>query len=343
MLVRLSLPGHGPHGGPVPHPVYGDQLNDTANPGIAAEGQARIRWQAHVERFADGGEIVLRRPVVEFMELAYGPLGADILISARIAPPVFGLGLLEAVPEAFMRAQAARAKPDGVRGRVNEVWDAVDRRMVVGRFGWKANVGSLAHQTASALLGDLGITSDLFPAENCSSEQAACNAAPSAATPEIDATRLGAVVLYQQLLAVPARRDVGHADVRRGERLFASAGCTSCHLPELRTGNHASPPLLSGQRIQPYTDLLLHDMGDALSDGRPDFSASASEWRTPPLWGIGLSERVNGNAAYLHDGRARTLLEAIMWHGGEAEPAREAVRRMTGEERSALARFLASL
>ncbi|MEO8006670.1 MAG: di-heme oxidoredictase family protein [Betaproteobacteria bacterium] len=343
MLVRLSAPGIDAHGGPRPHPVYGDQLNDAATPGIPAEGQARIRWVEHVEHFTDGDAITLRRPQIEFSELAYGPLGEDILISPRIAPAVFGLGLLEAVPERDIRAQAARRKPDGVQGKVNEVWDAVQQRMVLGRFGWKANNGSLSQQSASAFIGDLGITSSAFPSQNCSEAQPQCRAAPSAGSPEIEDARLQAVVLYEKFLAVPARRDTANPEVLKGQRLFESAGCAACHLPELRTADDAELSSLSGQRIHPYTDLLLHDMGEDLADGRPDFVAGPREWRTPPLWGIGLSERVNGHAAYLHDGRARTLMEAVLWHGGEAQHARQKVRDMEKTDRDALLGFLSSL
>ena len=343
VLVRLSVPGTDAHGGPRPHPVYGDQLNDTAIPGIAAEGQARIQWAEHVEHFNDGETIALRRPQIEFSELAYGPLGDDIRVSPRIAPAVFGLGLLEAVPERDIRAIAERDKPNGVRGKVNEVWDATQQRMVLGRFGWKANNGSLTQQSASAFIGDLGITSSLFPAENCSEAQTQCRAAPSAGSPEIDDARLHAVVLYEKSLAVPARRDTGDEAVVKGEHLFEAVGCPACHLPELRTADNAELPFLSRQRIHPYTDLLLHDMGEDLADGRPDFAAGPREWRTPPLWGIGLSERVNGNAAYLHDGRAQTLLEAVLWHGGEAQHARQSVREMAKTDRDAFLRFLNSL
>ncbi|HVY08010.1 MAG TPA: di-heme oxidoredictase family protein, partial [Burkholderiales bacterium] len=195
----------------------------------------------------------------------------------------------------------------------------------------------------SAFLGDLGITSSAFPEENCSASQAACLAAPSASSPEIDAARLNAVVLYQQSLAVPGRRRMGDPQVRHGEKLFISAGCGECHQPDQRTADDAPLAFLAGQSIHPYTDLLLHDMGDDLADGRPDFDAGASEWRTPPLWGIGLSEQVNGHAAYLHDGRARTLLEAVMWHGGEARNAANAVRGMGKSDREALLDFLGSL
>lgn len=343
MLVRLSLPGEDAHGAPHPHPAYGDQLNDSAVPGIAAEGQARLRWHEHAERFADGEEIRLRRPEVVFSELAYGPLGDNILISPRIAPPVFGLGLLEAVPEQALLDLAALPKPHGVRGRPNRVWDPEQGRSIIGRFGWKANAGTLRQQTAAAFLGDLGITSPPLPQENCTQPQTACRGAPSAAHPELEDARLQSVVLYQQMLAVPARRNVGDPQVMHGEKLFGRAGCESCHVPGLRTALDAALPMLAGQTIRPYSDLLLHDMGEGLADGRPDHLASGREWRTPPLWGIGLSETVNGHAAYLHDGRARSLAEAILWHGGEATAAREAFRHMDRTERDALLRFLQSL
>jgi CxxC motif-containing protein (DUF1111 family) len=341
--LRRADSGATEHGETRPHPVYGDQLNDAAVPGVPAEGQARVRWEEHPEKLVDGTTIRLRKPRIEFSELAYGPLGDTILVSPRIAPPVFGLGLLEIVPEETILALAARKKPDGILGRPNRVWDPVSERTVLGRFGWKANVGTLLHQTASALLGDLGITSPVLQKENCTPLQTQCSAAPSAGSPEIESQRLAAMVLYQAALAVPARRETTHPEVMRGESLFQSAGCGACHVSTLETGDHPSLPFLSSQTIHPYTDLLLHDMGEPLADDRPDFLAGGREWRTSPLWGIGLSERVNGHAAYLHDGRARSLLEAILWHGGEAMPAREAVRQMKSEERTALLRFLQSL
>lgn len=341
MLVRLSLPGTDAHGGPRLHPVYGDQLNDSANPGIAAEGQARIRWEEHVELLSDGERVAMRRPHLLFRELAYGPLG-DVLTSPRIAPPVFGLGLIEAVPEANLRELAERAQRRGVGGRVNEVWDPTQQRVAVGRFGWKANTASLLQQTAAAFIGDLGITSAIFPDENCSGPQTTCAAAPSAGQPEIVEARLAATVLYQQAIAVPARRNIDDPQVRRGEQIFLTVGCADCHVPSLTTGEH---PLgfLANQTIHPYSDLLLHDMGEGVADHRPDFLARGRDWRTPPLWGPGLSEKVNGHHAYLHDGRARTLVEAVLWHDGDARGARDAFRALPRDERDALLAFLNSL
>ena len=348
MLLRLSIPGANAHGGPKPHPAYGDQLNEFGVPGVPGEGVGYLVYEEHTETLADGMRVALRKPAVRFKELAYGPLGDDIMVSPRIGPAVYGLGLLEAIADDTLLALQDQPKPAGIRGRVNLVWDAVGQREAIGRFGAKANVATLEEQVTNAFVGDLGITTPLSPEENCSAAQAACRQAPSGRASEAEATELSradfaATVFYHRMLAVPARRDVNDAQVLRGEKLFRQAHCASCHIPELRTRKDAILPWLSDQAIQPYTDLLLHDMGEALADGRPDFRAAGREWRTPPLWGVGLAKTANPDAGFLHDGRARTLLEAVMWHGGEAEPAREAVREMTAEDREALLRFLESL
>jgi len=343
MLVRLSVPGVGPHGGPVPHPMYGDQFNDAAVPGVQREGRVAIDWTRHVEVLADGTAVELRRPAVSLAETAFGPPGDDILLSPRIGPPVFGLGLLEAVSETTLRELAARDQPDGVRGRVNEVWDHSLGRTVVGRFGWKANAGTLRQQVASALLGDLGLTSTVLEQENCPPVQRACAGTVNGGTPEVTEAQLQAMVLYHQALAVPAARTRDDPAALRGEQVFHRAGCSSCHVPQLTTGAHAQHAWLSHQPIAPYSDLLLHDMGEGLADGRPDYLASGREWRTPPLWGIGMTALISERESYLHDGRARSLIEAILWHGGEAQAARERVRTLPAAERADLLHFLRSL
>ena len=348
MLLRLSVPGEGPNGSPKPHPAYGDQFNERGIPGVPGEGIGYLLYEEHAETFADGTQLMLRKPSVHLKELAYGALGDDIMVSPRIGPAVYGLGLLEAISDETLLALQAQSKPDGIRGRVNIVWDAIDRKEAIGRFGMKANVATLTEQVASAFNGDLGITTPSTPHENCTAVQTACQKAPSGRASEFEPTELSqgdlfATVFYHRTLAVPARRDIDDRQVLRGEQLFAQARCTSCHIPELRTRKDAVLPSLSNQLIRPYTDLLLHDMGEELADGRPDYRASGREWRTPPLWGIGLAQKVNPDAGFLHDGRARTLLEAVMWHGGEAAVSREAVRAMSAEDRAALVRFLESL
>jgi CxxC motif-containing protein (DUF1111 family) len=341
MLVRLSLPGAGPHGGPRPHPVYGDQLNEEGIPGVPGEGRAELRWEEQHVTLADGEVVNLRRPRIKIVELGYGPLGA-VLMSPRVGQPVFGLGLLQAVPLATVQALAHEAKPDGVRGQVNAVWDVATQHTADGRFGWKANQPSLRQQIAGAMIGDLGITSPLFPNENCTPTQTACRAAPSGGQPELKADQLEDIHSYLSLLAVPARRDRDLPAVREGEALFAATGCAVCHRPALTTGA-SDFAALAYRHIAPYSDLLIHDLGPGLADGRADFAASGRHWRTPALWGIGLSDDIGEGSGYLHDGRARTLQEAVLWHAGEAGPARKRYASLSKRSREALLTFLRSL
>ena len=345
MLVRLSLPGNGPHGGPNPDPNYGDQLNDHAIPGIAAEGAARIAYTERSVTFADGTSATLRVPRLAIVDLRFGALGDGVMTSPRVAQPVFGDGLLEAVSEADILANAARQAIPGspIHGHVNRVWNVALGRVTLGRFGWKANQPSLAQQVAGAANGDMGLTSPLFPAKNCTSVQTACLAAPRGPQPELSAARLSAIVTYLMGLGVPARRDAGTPAVQHGEALFGALGCVQCHTASWVTGPLPAFPAASGQTIHPYTDLLLHDLGTGLADFRPDYLAGPAEWRTPPLWGVGLAQRVNPAAGFLHDGRARSLTEAILWHGGEAETAQAAFTRLPSADRNDLLAFLNSL
>jgi CxxC motif-containing protein (DUF1111 family) len=280
-------------------------------------------------------------------------MAADVMTSPRIAPQLIGVGLLEAIPEAeILRNAAEQAAAAGpIKGQPNRVWDAFAQREMLGRFGWKANVATLAHQSAAAFNGDIGITSAQFPQESCTPAQADCLVAPSGGhqgkPPEIDDQTLAQVVFYQAVLAPPARRNMNDPRVQQGQRLFAQAQCTACHRPSYVTSEGPFPRLsskaLQGQTIWPYTDLLLHDMGEALADGRPDFRADGRQWKTPPLWGIGLIRDVNGHQRLLHDGRADGVLEAILWHGGEAEASKQQVLTMTQAERAALVKFVESL
>lgn len=344
LLFRLSIPGETPEGGPLPDPAYGGQLNQAGIIGVPGEGHASVVYEELPGSYGDGDPYTLRRPTYSFADLAFGPLPPDLRVSPRTAPFLIGLGLLEAVDAADVAggADPDDANGDGVSGRVNQVWDVETQRATLGRFGWKANVPSLAQQNAGAFNGDIGITSSLFPDQNCPAVQTACLAAPNGGEPEVDDDKLAAVQFYTRFLAVPARRDVADDTVRRGEQLFTEVGCAACHLQTLVTSPDALPPL-AAQVIHPYTDLLLHDMGAELSDDRPDFQAGGREWRTPPLWGIGLVPTVNNHLLLLHDGRARGFAEAILWHGGEAETAREAFRTLPRADRDALIRFLESL
>jgi CxxC motif-containing protein (DUF1111 family) len=349
MLVRLSVPGTNEHGGPKPVPNYGDQLQDRAIAGVKPEGQAIINWEEIPGTFGDGTPYSLRKPIVSFVNLAYGDLPKDTMTSARVANPQIGLGLLQAVPEStlFALADPEDADGDGVSGRVNIVWDAATQQMKPGRFGWKANVASLRHQIAGAALGDMGLTSSVFKTALCEAAQTEClqeaaRIAASADAPEIHEELLAAMEMYMLLLAPPRQRNADDPAVKRGESLFRGIGCSGCHMPTLVTGSAALQEL-SNQTIHPFTDLLVHDMGEGLADNRPDFEASGREWRTPPLWGLGLTYDVSGFELYLNDGRARSLSEAILWHGGEAEPKREAFRNMSKPQRDDLLAFLGSL
>jgi CxxC motif-containing protein (DUF1111 family) len=343
LLIRISEGNAGPHGAPRPTAGYGDQIQDAAAPGFEPEARVVIELSPITGQFESGESYTLERPSYRLVDAAYGSLPPSLLLSPRVAPALIGLGLLEAVPVETIEALSDPddSNGDGISGRPNRVLDAKSGERALGRFGWKAEKPSVLTQSAGAFLGDMGLTTSLFLEENHGTRLAAD--APSGGRPEVTDDILAAVVLYARTLGVPARRNVDDPLVTRGAELFESARCSACHVPVLETGKSDDLPELGEQRIQPYTDLLLHDLGDALSDGRPTFEASGSEWRTPPLWGIGLVERVNGHTRFLHDGRARDLSEAILWHGGEARYSRDRFLAMSRDERASLMAFLKSL
>jgi CxxC motif-containing protein (DUF1111 family) len=345
VLMRLSVPGVGSHRGPLPDPVYGGQIQGQAIPGVHPEADIVATYAELPGQFGDGEPFSLRQPTYSVTNLGYGPLAANALLSPRVAPAMAGMGLLEAVPESELRAiaeQQAR-EGNGVRGRLNSVWDIAAGKMAIGRFGWKAEQPSVFQQAAGAFNEDMGLTTPLLPQENYTNHQAAiCKTESPPSQPDVSAKILHDVVLYSRTLAVPARRDMTNASVLSGQKLFQQTGCAVCHAPTLHTGD-SDIPQLAHQTIHPYTDLLLHDVGDGLSDHRPVFDANGNDWRTPPLWGIGLVSTVNGHTFFLHDGRARNLTEAILWHGGEAQAAREHFRNLSKSDRDALLAFLNSL
>lgn len=351
MLVRLSIPDQPAYArlieqtGVVPEPVYGAQLQDMAVPGVAPEGKVRVEYQPVLVHFKDGTAVELQKPTLRITQLGYGPMHPDTRFSARVAPPMIGLGLLEAIPEEAILANANTG--DGVAGRPNRVWDDAQQKTVLGRFGWKAGQPNLNQQNVHAFSGDMGLTTSLRPVDDCTPAQTDCLQAPNGngpdGEPEVSDNILRLVEFYTRNLAVPARRDVGSPQVLAGKNLFYQAGCASCHTPTFTTSANAAEPELANQVIHPYSDLLLHDMGDGLADNRTEFAASGRDWRTAPLWGIGLTRTVSGHTRFLHDGRARNLLEAVLWHGGEAEPARQQVLQFDAGQRAALLAFLNSL
>ena len=341
MLIRLSIPGTDTNGGPVPVPGYGLQLQQRSVYGKVPEAQVNITYTEKPLAFSDGEIYTLRFPTYALVN-PYMPLPADFMLSPRIAPPVFGLGLLQAVAESDILARVDEndANGDGISGKANYVWNVEAGKKTLGRFGWKANNPTVLQQSAGAYNEDMGITSFLFPEEN-SWDQSQYDGLLDEY--EVSDSLLHSVEFYIRTLAVPARRAADDAQVRGGKKIFAAAKCDACHVPRLRTQTDVAFKEVSNQVIYPYTDLLLHDMGDDLADHRPDFDADGREWRTAPLWGIGLTRIVNGHQNFLHDGRARTLIEAIMWHGGEAETSREYVRSLSKSDRDALIRFIESL
>ena len=355
MLVRLSIPDSPAYAnvieqlGVVPEPVYGGQFQDMAVPGVTPEGKVRVEYTPLPIRFKDGTEVELRKPVLQFTQLGYGPMHPDTRFSARVAPPMIGLGLLEAIPEeAILANAAAQAKENnGIKGRVNRVWDDELQKTVAGRFGWKAGQPNLNQQNVHAFSGDMGLTTSLRPFDDCTDAQTACKQAPNGngpdGEPEVSDNILRLVLFYTRNLAVPARRGVNDEQVLAGKNLFFQAGCQSCHTPKYTTAANAAEPELANQVIRPYSDLLLHDMGEGLADHRTEFQASGRDWRTPPLWGIGLTQAVSDHTQFLHDGRARNLLEAVLWHGGEAQQAQQQVLSFNAEQRAALLAFLNSL
>ena len=338
MLFRIGIPGNDINNGPKPVPGFGRQLQVKSVLGYEPEGNVSISYETIYGTYPDGTSYSLIRPDYNIS----GRIGSGFLYSPRVAPFVFGTGLLEAIKESdiITLADENDDNRDGVSGRPNFVWNVQEETFEIGRFGWKANTPTLLQQLAAAYVNDMGITSPYFPIENCA-DGTQCDTTGD--DPEIDQLTLDMVEIYLQTLAVPSRRNYNDADVKRGKILFKQAGCNSCHTTTFTTGTHKSVPELSNQKIHPYTDLLLHDMGDELADGRPDFMADGNEWRTPPLWGIGLVTVVNGHTNFLHDGRARNLEEAILWHFGEGEKSREKFMNLSKNDRSALIKFLNSL
>ena len=361
MFLRLSIPPNNEiqkrmifehRLNTIPDPTYGGQLQDLAIQGHNAEGKMYIEYQEIKQNFSDGTIVSLRKPTYSIEDWKYGPPHPLLQISPRVASPMIGLGLLEAISKKDILANADPDDKDndGISAKANLVWDLQSQKLSLGRFGWKAGEPNIRQQSSKAFNGDIGISSPLtiLPWGDCTSKQEKCRNAPNGNTPtqnnlEISPEAMDKLVFYSQNLAVPARRDIDKPEVLAGKKLFYETGCVKCHRPKFVTKRLPDQPEQSFQLIWPYSDLLLHDMGEGLADQRPEGLASGSEWRTPPLWGIGLTETVNGHTQFLHDGRARNLLEAILWHGGEAEIIKQNFLKFNSKKRSEMLAFLNSL
>ncbi len=341
LLFRLSITGKGPHGEPLSVPGFGGQLQTKAIFGKIPEAQVAITTKLISGTFSDGEVYELSQAEFSLIN-TYQALPADLMTSARIAPPVFGLGLLEHVDEnTILRNQDIHDdNQDGISGKANSVWNEELQTMQIGRFGWKAGQPNLIQQTAAAYKEDMGITNPIFKTESSKNQSQEDSLSDD---PEIDLNLVELTAFYTQSLGVPAPRNQQDPIVNKGRQVFLNAGCGSCHIPNLKTGEQPLNSFLNNQEIQAYTDLLLHDMGPGLADHRPEFLANGQEWRTPPLWGIGLSLLVNGHTHFLHDGRARNVQEAILWHDGEAKKAVDTFKSLSKADRKALLQFLQSL
>lgn len=345
LVLRLSVEGTNAHGGPNPEPTYGEQLQHRAIFGTQPEGDIQITYEEIAGMFSDKSEYSLRKPTYTISNLAYGALAANTMVSPRVGRQVIGLGLLENIPEADILANADEFDADGdyISGKANYVWDISANKTTLGRFGWKANQPNIRQQNAGAFNGDIGLTSTLFPDMDAGGTAlSTLEKLLNGGTPEVSDSIIDEIAFYQRCLAVPARRNINNPSVIAGKKLFTDIGCAKCHKETFITGN-SDIPNLANQTIHPYSDMLLHDMGSGLADHRPDYLANGNEWRTPPLWGIGLIKVVNKHSYLLHDGRARSIQEAILWHGGEALSAKSRFVTLSKEQRQQLLDFLENL
>ncbi len=336
----------------VADPVYGGQLQNIAIQGHRPEGQMHITYANQPVTLGDGTTVNLRKPAYKVVQLGYGALHPDVMMSPRIAPQMIGVGLLEGIPEDAIRALSDPDDKDGdgISGRPNQVYSQTKKEIVVGRFGWKAGNPDVRQQSSDAFFNDMGLSTTLNQPGygDCTAAQEQCRKAPDGASDlsdnaEVSDQFLDLVTFYARNLAVPKRSGAKSPTVLKGKATFSAIGCAKCHHPSFKTGEVEEQPHLSNQTIWPYTDLLLHDMGEGLADGRPEGVANGREWRTPPLWGIGLTKQVSGHEFLLHDGRARGVEEAILWHGGEAKAARDQYAALPKAEREALIAFVKSL
>ena len=330
---------------PIPHPTYGLQIQNFALPGLKPEAVVKVAWESFRGKYDDGSPYELKKPIFRITDWLHGAPAPSLKTSARLAPQVFGMGLLQAIPESTLRAWADPKDSDGngISGKLQKVGRRGETNPIVGRFGWKAEQPTVRQQTAEALGSDMGLSSSAHPRDLDHGLPVDRAKYPSGGSPEVEDKILDHLAKYPMLLAVPGRRNTSEKEVLEGKKIFEELQCAACHKPTARTGKLPGVPEVSDQEIQPFTDLLLHDMGPELADALPAYEAAGSEWRTPPLWGLGLFEKVNGYLFLLHDGRARTIEEAILWHGGEAENSAKQFKSLNAKRRSSLIQFLKSL
>ena len=335
----------------IPDPIYGNQISEFSVEGILREADIIINYEYVPISYSDGRVVELRKPLIKIKNLNYGDINKETKFSARIAQPMIGLGLIENISEAdiLKNVDEDDANSDGISGKANIVWNNEKNIFSLGRFGWKASQPTVYQQTADAFFHDMGLSNELFHNPfNCTDEQMSCQNAVSGNSEnydgyEVSNDQLDLVVFYSSQLGVPVRRNVKDNNVVKGKEIFFKIGCNSCHTERFVTKIESKHQNLANQVIYPYSDFLLHDMGEQLSDEVNEFNASGSEWRTPPLWGIGLTSVVSEEYGFLHDGRARTIEEAILWHGGEASRVLEEFKSLDKNQVNQLISFVNSL
>ena len=342
MIIKLSL---NKDNSILPDPNYGFQLNDKSILGVPYEGKAKIQFSNKTVYFEDKSKAELAVPSYTFHSLSFGPFNPETKYSGRVAPAVFGLGLIEAIKEEdiIKNEDTLDIDNDNITGRANYIMDVPSKKTVLGRFGWKGTRGTLLHHITGAAFEDMGLTSSFFPKQNCTNIQKICSEQIDGGIQEISEKQINMLQLYMQTLAVPRQRNADNKEVIQGNKLFKNIGCEKCHISTYKTGKHKTHIELSNRVIKPYSDFLLHDMGPGLDDGVKEGDAKSYEWQTPPLWGIGLVQIVNKHTRFLHDGRARSIEEAILWHEGESLSSKEKYLSLNAKERSKVLKFLNSL
>ncbi len=347
-LIRLSIEGQAPDGGPKPVPVYGGQLQDRGLDGIGGEAKVKVTYKSKKGTYPDGTPYELSEPNYEFYEEKFGSLDG-VMYSPRVGGQTIGFGFVDALTEQQILANADEddRDGDGISGRANYVWNVRQQKHTIGKFGWKANAPTLEQQIAGALSGDMGISTSIFPEQNCPPEQTDCQAYVDEngfkGKIEMSDEELEQLTDYQATLSVPIRRNARKSNVLKGKALFKKLNCIKCHAVGFKVEQSEAVPQIAGTVFNPYSDFLLHDMGDDLADNRPDYLANGREWRTQPLWGIGMIKAVNGHTNLLHDGRARNVEEAILWHSGEAEQPKKEFMNLSRKERQQVLDFVNSL
>jgi len=338
IVVKLLSRRASSKGEPTGDPVYGHVLNTAALEGLRPEGTVIVRYRVLHGRYPDGEPFELRAPHYELRNLRYGPLDGQTIVQPRIAPQLFGIGLLEAVPQSAIVEPAARGSASAA-----VTWHRFQGRLRPGRFDWQNTAVSVRDQTTQAFAREMGLTSWDQPHDDCTRAEKDCLAQPNGGSPEVSSELLDAVVFFESELAVPTSPRRAGPEAAAGPALFEALGCADCHRPAL-------PVMLRGRGgaprsgfIAPYTDLRLHDLGADLADALVSGAAVPSRWRTAPLWGLGYRLAHERFPTFLHDGRARTVEEAILWHGGEAGLTREKFAHLSRAERQALLDWLASL